>query len=120
MRVERAIWGALLFSIFFYIVMAFMVAQRNAGQPFAAALHHPMVLPLYAIGAATFGIAIFVRNWFRDRGQPRRKYKIVGWALFEAITVYGLVLAFIAVDWRLIVPPAALTILGFGATFPRD
>ena len=120
MRIERIIWAALLASIFIYILIVFMVAQRNAGQPFSEALHHQMVLPLYAIGAVTFGMAFFMRNFFRERGRPSRVYNIIGWALFEATTIYGVVLAFIAFDWRLVIPPAMLTILGFAVTFPQE
>ena len=120
MRVERIIWAALLFSIFMYIVIAYIIAQRNATVPFEQALHHQMVLPLYAIGALTFVMAFVVRGYFRAKGRPSRVYNIIGWALFEASTIYGLVLALIAFDWRLLVPMAALTIVGFAVTFPRD
>jgi uncharacterized integral membrane protein len=120
MKIERIIWTALLAVVLIYVLVAFMIAQRNANQPFADALHHQMVLPLYAIGAVTFGIAFFMRARLREQGRPRRMYNIIGWALFESVTIYGLVLAFIAFDWRLIVPPAMLTILGFVVTFPQE
>jgi hypothetical protein len=61
-----------------------------------------------------------MRNWFREKGRPRRLYNIIAWALFEATTIYGLVLALIAFDWRLIVAPAMLTIIGFVMTFPQE
>lgn len=120
MKIERIIWSALLASIFIYIMVAFMTAQRNAAQPFADALHHQMVLPLYAIGAVTAVLAFFMRARFRSRGAPRRLYNVVTWALLEATTIYGLVLAMIAADWRLLIPPAMLTILGFVVTFPQE
>lgn len=120
MKIERIIWAALLASIFIYILIVFMVGQRNAAQPFSEALRHQMVLPLYGIGAVTFGMGFFMRNLFRERGRPSRLYNIIGWALFEATTIYGVVLAMIAFDWRLIIPPAMLTILGFVVTFPRN
>jgi hypothetical protein len=47
-------------------------------------------------------------------------YNILPWALFESVTIYGVVLNLILVDWRLIVAPAMLTILGFVVTFPKS
>ena len=120
MKIERIIWVALLASICMYVYIAFLVGQRNAGLPFEQSLHHQMVVPLYAIGAVTFGMAFFIRSLFRGPGKPRRLYNIVGWALFESVTIYGLVLALLLADWRLIVAPALLTILGFALTFPSE
>ena len=61
-----------------------------------------------------------MRARFRERGAPSRLYNIVTWALLEATTIYGLVLAMVAFDWRLLIPPAMLTILGFTLTFPQE
>jgi FtsH-binding integral membrane protein len=119
-KIERIIWSALLATIFIYIGVAYMIAQRNAAQPFSESLRHQMVLPLYAIGAVTAVIAFFMRARFRERGAPSRLYNIITWALLEATTIYGLVLAIIAFDWRLLIPPAMVTILGFVVTFPRE
>jgi hypothetical protein len=120
MKIERIIWAALLAAVVIYVLVAFMVAQKNAAPPFADALHRQMVLPVYAIGAVLFVIAFFLRARFRERGAPRRLRNIIAWALFEAVTIYGLVLALTASDWRLIVPPAMLTIIGFVVTFPQE
>jgi F0F1-type ATP synthase membrane subunit c/vacuolar-type H+-ATPase subunit K len=120
LKIERIIWAALLVSIAIYGHVAFLVGRKNAGRPFGDELRDPRVMILYALCALTFPIAFVMRAWLRERGAPRRLYNIIGWALFESITIYGLVPALILSDWRLIAAPAALSISGFILTFPSE
>lgn len=120
LRVMRIIWAALLFAALIYFQIAFMIGQRNAGVPFASEFHDPFVQIIYAVAAVTFGVAFFMRGWMRDHGRPSHLYNIVTWALLESVTIYGLVLAMIKSDWRLIAAPAMLTFAGFVLTFPQE
>ncbi len=120
MKVMRIIWAALLGATLIYCLVAFMVAQKNAGRPFVDAVHDQRVQVVYAIAVITFAAAFFMRARDRERPTPVPVANIICWALFEAVTIYGLVLAFIALDWRLIVPPEMLSILGFVMTFPQQ
>ena len=120
MRMQRIIWAALFGSILLYCFVAFTVAQRNAQRPFETALHDQFTIILYSIGALTFAAAFFMRGWLRERGRPLQMYNVVGWALLESVTIYGLVLALMTMDWRMIALPAALTIAGFIITFPQE
>jgi hypothetical protein len=120
LRITRIIWAALLFAVLIYCLIAFMMGQRNAGVPFASEFHDPFAQIIYAVAVVTFGVAFFMRGWMRDHGRPAHLYNIVTWALLESVTIYGLVLAMIKFDWRLIAAPAMLTVAGFVLTFPRD
>ncbi|HYS56204.1 MAG TPA: hypothetical protein VER58_20790 [Thermoanaerobaculia bacterium] len=119
-KIERIIWAALFASILIYCLIAFTIAQRNAQRPFQAALHDEFTIILYSISALTFVAAFFTRARFRERGAPRRLYNIIAWALLESITIYGFILALVRMDWKMILPPAALTIAGFIITFPHQ
>jgi len=118
--VQRVIWAALLMAVVFFCVMAFIVGQKNVGNPFAQNFIDPLVKIIYAIAIVTYGVAFFMRARLRDMGRPPAVYNIVGWALLESITIYGLVVALIHADWRLIAGPAVLTLAGYVITFPRE
>jgi FtsH-binding integral membrane protein len=120
LRTMRIIWGALLFAVLIYCSIAFTIGQRNAGVPFASEFKDLLVQIIYAVAAVMFGVAFFMRGWMRDRGRPAHLYNIVTWALLEAVTIYGLVLAMVKFDWRLIVAPALATFAGFVLTFPQE
>ena len=120
LRILRSIWAALLIATLIYCLIAALVGQRNAQMPISSQLLDPFAEILYAIGAVTFGLAFFIRGWMRDHGRPARLYNIVTWALLESITIYGLVLAMLKADWRLIAAPALLTFAGFVFTFPQE
>ena len=120
LRVVRIIWAALFVAILIYCALAFFLAQKNASQPFDANFNDVLVPIIYGMAAVTFGVAYFMRARLRALGRPLAVYSIVGWALFEAVSIYGLVLAFVHLDWRLIVAPAAVSIAGFITTFPGE
>jgi MFS family permease len=119
LRTLRVIFAALLMSIAIYIFVVWTVAKKTE-LPFETRLSDPVVQFLYAASAVFFVVAFVFSNWMRDRGRPRRVVYIVRWALLETVTIYGLLAAFTRLDWRLIVPPAMLSILGFALSFPQE
>ena len=110
------IWFALFVSIVIYVAMAFVMAQRNASRPFDDAVRSQFVIAVYAISLVIFLIAFFYPSFLPQ--QPFRVRMILSLALYEACTVMGLVVAFLNQDWRLILAPLALTLVGFFRTFP--
>jgi FtsH-binding integral membrane protein len=120
LRPQRIIYAALLIALAIYFVLVWTLGQQNASRPFQDAVRQPIVIPMYAIGAATFAIAFFIRARFRERRVPPRVRNIVFWALLESISIYGVVLAFLYRDWRLMAPPLMVSILGFAMSFPQE
>ena len=116
---QRAIWAALLIAVVVYCLIAFMLGQANAAQPFAENFRDVFVEVMYAVAIVMFGVGFFIRARLREMGRPPRLYNIVGWALFESVTLYGLIPAFIHHDWRLVAGPAMLSVAAFVMTFPQ-
>lgn len=116
MPLTRMIWFSNLMATVIYVVMAFMMAQRNASRPFEDALHSQFVMIIYGIALVIFLFAFFYPPFLPQ--QPPRVRMLVSLALFEACTILGLVLAFMNQDWRLILTPLALTLIGFFRAFP--
>ena len=119
LRTLRIIFVALLTSIAIYVFVVWTVAKKTE-PPFETRLSDPLVQVLYAASAVFFVVAFVFSNWMRDHGRPRKLVYILRWALLESVTIYGLLAAFIRFDWRLIVPPAMLSILGFALSFPQE
>jgi F0F1-type ATP synthase membrane subunit c/vacuolar-type H+-ATPase subunit K len=119
LRPLRIIFAALLGSIGIYCFVAWMVAKRT-DVAFDNRLKDPLVQVFYVLSATIFVIAFVVSTWLRGRGRPRRLVYIVRWALLESVAIYGLVAAFVRFDWRLIIPPAMLSILGFALSYPQE
>ena len=117
--VQRVIWAALLVAVVVYCLIAFMLGQTNAAQPFAENFRDVFVKMMYAVAIVMFGVAFFMRARLREMGRPPRLYNIVCWALLESVTIYGLVPAFTHHDWRLVAGPAMLSIAGLVMTFPQ-
>lgn len=46
--------------------------------------------------------------------------KIIRWAMLESITIYGLMLALFNADPNIILPFAAVALIGFALTFPSE
>ena len=113
---RKIIWFALFASVLIYIFIAFQTSQENAKQPFDDTIRSTTTLVLYALALLMFILGFAL---------PRLvSVKQVGWimglALFEAATIFGLLAAFLAHDWRLILAPAALTMVGFVRLFPGE
>jgi hypothetical protein len=111
---RRIIWFALVMSVVIYVLMAWMTAQENAKQPFDDAVRQPLTLPLYGIAVVMFIIATVASKAMKQAGW------IAGLALYESCAVFTLVAAFIAKDWRLILPGAALALIGMMRLFPSE
>jgi hypothetical protein len=120
LRIQRIIYAALLITLAIYFILVWILGQQNASRSFQEALRLPIVVPLYVIGVVTFAMAFFMRARLHERGAPPRMRNIVFWALLESIGIYGLVVAFVYQDWRLMVPPLMLSILGFAVSFPQQ
>ena len=120
LRAVRIIWAALVVATLIYWRIAILLCQKNVATPFAGELHDLFAQLIYGMALITFAVAFFMRGFMRDRGRPAHLYNIVSWALFEASAIYGLVLSFVKLDWRLIVAPEMLAIVGFGVTFPQE
>lgn len=113
-RQRLTIWGAIVFSTVIYLVLLLMVLRTGSGSLDPATLK-TFTNVLYVLAGLSF-----IAAWFmgpRLTGQGRL---IVAMAIFESCAIYGVVLAFLAHDWRLYLFPWALAIIGFIREFPRD
>lgn len=116
---QRIIWFALIFSTFLYAFVAWKVVgappialQREVLQPF--------MLVVYAVALSTYVAAFVASGALARRGVPRETTLIVKMAMLEAVSIFGLVAAFVAHDWRLFVPTWALALVGMLRSFPMD
>ena len=64
-----------------------------------------------------FFLATIFPNAFMKETQPRQRL-IVALALYESAAIYGLIAAFLKLDWRLYFVPWAIAVLGFIRVFP--
>jgi hypothetical protein len=120
LRLQRIIYAALLIALAIYFIIVWIFGQQNALRSFQEALRLPIVFPLYAIGGVTFAMAFFMRARLHERGAPTRLRNIVFWSLLESISIYGVVVAFLYQDWRLMAPMLMLSIIGFAISFPQQ
>lgn len=111
---RKIVWFGLVMSVVIYVVMAYMTSQENASQPFDDAVRHPWALPMYGIAVVMFIIATVVSRTMKQAGW------ISGLALYESCAIFGLMAAFIAKDWRLLLPAAALALIGMARLFPGE
>jgi hypothetical protein len=118
MRIERVIWLAIFMSTLIYLLVVFLIAQKNSGVPYDAAVRGTEVLVLYAIALVSFLLGNFPPEQVRK--QPPRFRMITRLAIFESCAVYGVVAAFMHEDWRLYLAPWALAIIGFVRVFPSN
>ena len=124
----KIIWFALLMSIAVYVFLAFVVAgqEEELRKSFWEAFELPIVQILYVLAAMTTFAAFFVPNLVRPKRPaqgslaPLMPMMIVQWALLEAMTIFGLVAAFISHAPEVIVPAVVVTLAGFFLTFPSD
>lgn len=138
LRAIRIIWGALLFTILIYGLLAFMAVRNPAPGPFESAFSNPIVLVIQIIGAGMFFMAFVMSSLLlRRHAGPRaptapvtpgvvsvtphmRLALIVRWAMIESAAIFGLVAAFLAQDPRVFLPLGGLAIGGMLMSYPSD
>ena len=110
---RKLIWFALVMSVVIYVVMAYLTSQENVNRSFDEAVRTPLTLPMYAMSVAMFAVATVMAK------RPQ-----VGWmtglALYESCAIFALVAAFINKDWRLVLPGAALALVGMIRLYPGE
>lgn len=121
----RIIWLAILVSNIIYVVVAYMAIVPAV--PFAEGARHPLTIPLY-VAAGTALAAAFIIPSFLARSrttygesmepQPALPSLILKLALFESVTIFGLVLAFVSRAPSMILPAVAVAMAGILAAYP--
>ena len=110
----RLIYFALIASTFIYAGIVWMLLGRRAPSgTIEQELRQPLVLILMVLSLSMFGVARFFRGGTRQRIIAR-------WAIVETSTIYGLIAAMLASDWRLFAAGWALSLLGFVLAFPPE
>ena len=114
---RRIIWFALLTSTFIYAGILSSL-ERSWPQPgaFADSVRKPMITGIYIATAVNFIAALIIPRMF---SQERPRF-ILRLAFFETCTVFGLMAALLAQDWRLFIAPWALSLMGFARQFPSE
>ena len=103
------IYFALITSTFIYAGIVWVLFGRRAPMgTIEEELHRPVIFVLMLLSLATFTATFALARlpW------------ITRWAIIEMSTLYGLIAAFIAHDWRLFVIGWVLSLIGFALAFP--
>ncbi|MEK6375207.1 MAG: hypothetical protein AABO58_21240 [Acidobacteriota bacterium] len=111
----RLIYFALITSTFIYagIVWSLSRAWTPAGT-LEQELQQPIILILMVLSMATFAFSFSLGAWMNAETPERQRLRIVvRWAIIESVTIYALMAAFIARDWRLFAIGWVLTLVGF-------
>ncbi len=126
-RVMAIIWLALLVSQFLFLVVLFFARREIFNFNFSKSPlgENPvMVIALAVLGVSTFLLSFVLRRKFVNQAINEQKTElvqtamIIGCALCEATTLFGLVLAF-ALTYQYFFLWFALGILGTILHFPR-
>lgn len=121
------IWGALLMSQFMFLVIVFVTKPQLFGFDFSKPLlggNLIFAIVLAVLGISTFLLSFVLKKRFFNQAINQQKIElvqsgfIVGCALCEATTLFGLLLAFIA-ETQLFFAWFALGILGIILHFPK-
>lgn len=117
MNQQKIIWGALVFSTFIYVGIAYSLAP-DPELPFSDSVTQTVALAVYGLAFAAFIAAMVVPSLLVS--APPRLKMIVAMAMFESCVIMGLIAAMLLKDWRLIVPTWIASLIGFMREFPRD
>lgn len=117
MRQQKIIWGALVFSTFIYVGVAYALAPDPA-LPFSESVMKLEALMFYGVALVTFIAALAVPGMMLN--LPPQKRLVMTMATFEACTIMGLVVAILLKDWRLIVPTWIASLIGFMREYPSS
>ncbi len=116
MNQQKIIWGALVFSSFIYVGIAYSLAPDPA-RPFSESAMQSMALAGYGIAFAAFLAAMVIPSLLIS--APPRLKMIVAMAMFESCVIMGLIAAMVLKDWRLIIPTWIASLVGFMREYPR-
>jgi hypothetical protein len=134
-RTLWVLWGAMIFSVALYGVIARVAVPEQNKQPLSEALENVVVLTLYGIGVLSFLLGIWIPRLLQKSSEPGIMPSMgpdasltprlmpaftVQYAIFESVAIYGLIAAFLQQDWRLFIGPAALSIAGFLIAAPTE
>lgn len=98
------IWGALLFSQFAFLLMIFLVKREVFNFDFTQPIGGPepvLVMALAGVSVVSFFLSISMRRKFIREAIEKQKVPlvqtgmIIGCALGESITLFGLLLVFV-------------------------
>lgn len=118
--VIRMIYLALLVSVFIYAIIGWIILHKQVPRaPLLQAMQGPVALVIYAVGLITFFAAGPISQMVARNSVPRVGF-ITGLALLESIAIEGLVLGFIGRDFRLFLPMAVLSLLGYAQSYPAE
>ena len=121
------IWFSLLVSQFMFLVVLFFAKREIYNFDFSKSPlgENPMIIVVFAVlGLSTFLISFVLRKKFLDQAIGEQKPAlvqtalVVGCALCEATTLFGLVMAFVF-DYQFFFLWFALGILGIILHFPK-
>ena len=122
------IWGALLMSQFMFLVIIFVTKPElynfDFSKPLLGGENFVVIILLAILGISTFLLSFVLKKKFLAQAVNEQKpalvqtAMIVGCALCEATTLFGLVLAF-AFSYQYFFAWFALGILGIILHFPK-
>lgn len=127
-RTMTVLWFALLNSQFMFLVVLFFSKREILSLDFSEPLlgeNSAMITAFAILGVSTFLLSFVLRGKFIRQAIDQQKPKlvqtalIIGCALCEATTLFGLVLAF-AFDYKYFFLWFALGILGTLLHYPRS
>lgn len=116
----RLIYFALIVSLFIYagVIWSLSRAWTPAGT-LEQEMQQPVILILMALSMATFAFSFSLGAWMNAETPERQRLRmVVRWALIETVTIYALMAAFIARDWRLFAIGWVLSLIGFALAPP--
>ena len=107
-RLKKIVYFAMVFSTFIYcFVVWFLFANKAPGGTLSQELHRTDIMILTLLALAVFVVSL------------RLPADIARWALVESISIWGVIAAFFASDWRLFAGGWALSLIGYALAFPR-
>lgn len=122
------IWGALLMSQFMFLVILFTTKPElfsfDFSKPLLDGENSVLVIAVAVLGITTFLLSFVLKKKFLDQAVQTQNTAlvqtamIIGCALCEATTLFGLVLAF-AAEYQYFFAWFALGVLGIILHFPK-
>jgi len=108
----KIVYLALIASTFIYAAIVWMLyGQRAPAETIEQELHRPVILIPMVMSLAMFAVSFAI-------GGEDRSRRIMRWAITESVTIFALVAAFLASDWRLFAIGWALSLVGFVLAWP--
>lgn len=109
-------------SVLIYLVICWVTVPQ--GSDLERAVANPIVRVLYGVAVITFLMSFVAFKQLSSSrggsGVPLHRALMVRWALLEAVTIFGLIAAFIVGSREVIVPPLVVSVIGFVLSFPSE